>query len=92
MALQRGHYFISGRVQGVGFRYSTYFKAREIGVSGYVRNLDDGRVEVLAEGSGEQLRLFEAFLDQGPRFARVEYIEKKIEDCPGRSCGDFRIT
>ena len=62
---------VSGRVQGVGFRYFTLRAAEELGVAGWVRNLADGRVEVHAEGSPSALELFAARLGRGPSFARV---------------------
>ena len=70
-------YFISGRVQGVGFRYFAERAAREIGVTGWARNLDDGRVEVHANGSPEQLSRFEARLRMGPRYAEVQGFESQ---------------
>lgn len=63
---------VSGRVQGVGFRDATVRCARSLGVRGWVRNGDDGRVLVHAEGPGEALTALEAFLRDGPPGARVE--------------------
>ncbi|NJL26073.1 MAG: acylphosphatase, partial [Calothrix sp. SM1_5_4] len=54
------HYLISGRVQGVGFRAFKHRRAVELGLRGWVRNLSDGRVEVLARGPGETLSQFES--------------------------------
>jgi acylphosphatase len=68
-------FLISGRVQGVGFRYFAERAAREVGVSGWVRNLDDGRVEVHANGSAEQLSELEARLRMGPARADVRGFE-----------------
>jgi acylphosphatase len=68
-------YFISGRVQGVGFRYFVEKWAGAIGVSGYVRNLDDGRVEVYAAGHPDQLSELEGRLWMGPRMAEVRGVE-----------------
>lgn len=66
---------VSGRVQRVGYRDWTVRNARELGLTGWVRNLSDGRVEVLAEGDEESLhRLVEA-LRNGPRLATVEHVE-----------------
>ena len=64
-------FVISGRVQGVGFRAFAEHTAHLIGVSGWARNLDDGRVEVHANGRADQLNDFEARLRQGPRWADV---------------------
>lgn len=83
-------FVISGRVQGVGFRYHTLLAAQDIGVTGYVRNLDDGRVQVLATGDTAQLAALRAFLRRGPAWARVDDIaESAVEDA--ESFSDFRI-
>jgi acylphosphatase len=68
-------YLISGRVQGVGFRYFAQRTAGELGVSGWARNLDDGRVEVQANGTARQLDDLEARLRQGPLHADVRSVE-----------------
>ena len=68
-------YLISGRVQGVGFRYFTEAAAAREGIFGWVRNTPDGRVEVVAEGDAEALQRFERSLGHGPRGARVERVE-----------------
>ena len=67
----RRSYLISGVVQGVGFRYFTGREGRRIGVKGWVRNLDGGRVEALAEGSPGQLEEFEQVIKRGPPGASV---------------------
>ena len=66
-------YLISGRVQGVGFRYFAQDAAQREGVSGWVRNLPDGRVEALVEGEEEAVTRVERALLQGPGGARVAY-------------------
>jgi len=66
---------VSGRVQGVGFRFFTQDIARREGLTGIVRNLADGRVEVVAEGDDESLTRLEAALRRGPSHARVEHVE-----------------
>lgn len=68
----RVHLHVSGLVQGVFFRQSTVDEARRLGVAGWVRNLPDGRVEVLAEGSKAALDGLVAFCRRGPPAARVE--------------------
>jgi len=68
-------YLISGMVQGVGYRAFAERCALQIGVSGWARNQNDGRVEVLAQGTVEQLEDFEAQLRQGPRWAQVRAVE-----------------
>lgn len=70
-------WLIQGRVQGVGFRWSTARRANAIGVAGWVRNLPDGQVEVAAKGTEEQLAVLEAFLAVGPGSADVENVEKR---------------
>jgi acylphosphatase len=73
MAARR--FLISGRVQGVGYRYFAEHSAHETGVTGWARNLDDGRVEVHANGTAAQLDDFEGRLRTGPRFADVRSVE-----------------
>jgi acylphosphatase len=68
-------YLISGRVQGVGYRYFAQRAARELGVTGWARNLDDGRVEVQGNGVVEKLSEFEARLRKGPNGADVRGFE-----------------
>lgn len=76
------HYLISGRVQGVGYRAFAQRTAARIGLLGWVRNLDDGRVEALARGSDEQFRRWEMELRQGPSRALVEQLQSRIVDGP----------
>lgn len=67
---------LEGRVQGVGYRYATYQKAKELGVKGYVKNLPDGRVEAVFEGPNDKLKSILAWCERGgPRFARVDNVE-----------------
>lgn len=68
-------YLISGRVQGVGFRNFAYRHASSLALSGWVRNLPDGRVEVVASGSSEALHEFQEFLKAGPRHAQVDSVQ-----------------
>jgi acylphosphatase len=68
-------YVVSGRVQGVGFRYFTQDTARREGLAGVVRNLPDGRVEAVAEGDSEALGRFEVALRRGPARARVDSVD-----------------
>lgn len=65
------HAIVSGSVQGVGFRHYTKLKARELGLSGFVRNLADGNVEVWAEGSPFAVLNLLRWLEDGPPAARV---------------------
>ena len=71
----RRRYLVEGEVQGVGFRYFAVRRALRIGVSGWVRNLPDGRVEALAEGSLAALAEFEAALRRGPDMADVTNLQ-----------------
>lgn len=71
-------YCVSGQVQGVFFRASARERARELGLSGWVRNLPDGRVEALAAGSVEALAEFESWLTHGPQQARVSGVTSEV--------------
>ncbi len=75
MALKRVRFVVSGRVQGVWYRQSTYEKAQRLGLRGWVRNLDDGRVEILAEGSEGRLQQLELWCHEGPPLAQVTQVE-----------------
>ncbi|MFH1743961.1 MAG: acylphosphatase [bacterium] len=88
---ERVHLIVSGRVQGVGFRYYTYDEAVRIGVVGCVRNLYDGGVEVIAEGTRPQLDALIASVRQGPAFARVVEVRESWESAKGQF-REFRIT
>ena len=88
--LEAKTYRVRGRVQGVGFRWFVENAAREIGVAGWVRNRSDGSVEVLAQGSREQLFSLRAKLHEGPRAARVDEVEE-FESQPQADMKTFRI-
>ncbi len=64
-----------GRVQGVGFRYATQGAAKRLGVSGWVQNLPDSRVEVLAEGGVAETESLATWCERGPLFAKVTQVE-----------------
>ena len=68
------HLIITGRVQGVGFRYYATRYAENIGIRGYVKNLADGSVEILAEGEEEQIEQFKDRLEKGSGYARIDDI------------------
>jgi acylphosphatase len=72
-------YLIQGRVQGVGFRFFAERSAHQFGISGYVKNLWDGNVEVYAVGDLTRLEEFKRQLAQGPRSARVTHIDESDE-------------
>jgi acylphosphatase len=71
-------FLVSGRVQGVFYRASTRNEAHRLGIAGSARNLDDGRVEVIASGPDEALMELERWLWQGPSSARVENVTREV--------------
>jgi acylphosphatase len=83
-------FVVRGRVQGVGFRWFVEREAHVLGISGWVRNNSDGSVEVLAQGSREQLLGLRSRLRQGPRAARVDDVEE-FEAKPVSGLNTFRI-
>jgi acylphosphatase len=74
---QTRRYFVSGIVQGVGFRFFAQREAEKLRVCGYVRNLLDGRVEVLAIGTPAQLDGMKSALERGPRFSSVSGVREE---------------
>jgi acylphosphatase len=89
--LARAHVFISGRVQGVNFRWYTQRKAQELGVTGWVRNLWDGRVEALFEGEEKLVQRAVDWCHVGPPSAQVDRVEVNYEQ-PSGEFSRFRIT
>jgi acylphosphatase len=83
-------WFIRGRVQGVGYRYFAQRAAVELGLTGYARNLDDGRVEVYATGPAAKLGEFAGMLYRGPRWGEVRGVEE--QEAAVQEYGTFRIT
>lgn len=83
------HYFITGKVQGVWFRDSTRKEAIKLGVTGWVRNLDDGRVEAMVCGSEQQLQALHAWLQHSPELAKVR--DLSVADKPCEEFADFTI-
>jgi acylphosphatase len=83
-------FFISGAVQGVGYRFFAQRAAARHQVLGYVRNLEDGRVEALAEGNPNAVEGFKHELLAGPTFSRVEHIEELVLE-PSKLYSSFRI-
>jgi acylphosphatase len=73
---QAKRFFVSGRVQGVGFRFFAERTATSLGVGGYVKNLYDGRVEVYAIGSAEQIDALKNALQRGPRMSGVDRVDE----------------
>lgn len=88
--LVRVHVFVSGRVQGVAYRFFVERLAADIPMTGWVRNLRDGRVEVIAEGEKTDLENFLGELRRGPRLARVDDLDFLWEDYRGEF-RDFQI-
>ena len=83
-------YRVRGRVQGVGFRWFVEREAQSIGIAGWVRNRSDGTVEVLAQGTREQLFSLRSKLQQGPRASRVDDVEE-VESQVQQDMKTFRI-
>jgi len=77
MCLLNVHLFISGRVQKVGFRFFAKMKAKELGLSGWVCNLPDNRVEVVVVGNEEKINKIIEWLHQGSPLARMDNVEIK---------------
>jgi len=78
--LSRTRVLVSGRVQGVFFRDSTREKARALGLSGWVRNLPDGRVEAVFEGGGDRVEEMLSWCEEGPPEARVQNVSSENEE------------
>jgi len=83
-------FFISGEVQGVGFRYFALRSAGRHQVHGFAKNLTDGRVEVLAEGSLNEVEAFRHDLAAGPSHSRVAQVEELVVE-PSGLYSNFRI-
>jgi len=88
--MRRVRAVVSGEVQGVGFRFYARERARQLGVAGWVRNLDDGTVEVEAEGESGAVERMLAWLDRGPREARVARVD--VTEVPVVHAQEFTIT
>lgn len=84
------HLFISGRVQGVFFRTHTHKKAQELKLTGWVKNLSDGRVETFAEGPMQNLQTFVDWCHRGPPAAQVQHVDIEWFEGENRH-GYFRI-
>ena len=84
MIQKRIHIFVTGRVQGVFFRQSTRVMAIKNNVNGWVRNLDDGRVEIIAEGETQNIDNFVTWCKTGPANSRVDEFELLDENSTGQ--------
>ena len=82
---------VSGRVQGVGFRYFTCRLAEEFAVTGYVRNLPNGDVEIVAEGDQAVVEEFIARAGKGPSYSRITEVKSYLEPPEGKY-GSFGIS
>lgn len=86
------HYLVSGRVQGVGFRWFVHREASEIGLRGWVKNTDDGHVEVVAAGDEAQLADLERAIKRGSKGSRVDRLQMHVlTDEEGEKLGPFLI-
>jgi acylphosphatase len=86
------HFLIRGRVQGVGFRWFVHREASELDLRGWVRNTEDGDVEVVASGTPEDLAELRGSLRRGPRGSRVDnIIEHRLEEGETKELNAFRI-
>ena len=86
------HYLIKGRVQGVGFRWYVHHEAGMLGLRGWVRNTEDGDVEVVAAGESDDLASLRLVLDRGSRGSRVDkIIEHPLDDSEDKDLGPFQI-
>ncbi len=86
------HFLIKGRVQGVGFRWFVHREASELELHGWVRNTEDGDVEIVAAGTPEDLTDLRASVKRGPRGSRVDrVIEHQLDEREGKELEAFRI-
>jgi len=86
------HFLVQGRVQGVGFRWYVHREASELDLRGWVRNTEDGEVEVVAHGDAANLAELRASLKRGPRGSRVDrVIEHYLDESEAEGLGSFRI-
>ncbi len=85
------HLIISGRVQMVGFRFFAYHTAREMNITGFVRNLPDRTVEITAQGTREDVNRFTLRMRSGPPAARVDGVQSKQVHPPSHYFDSFSI-
>jgi acylphosphatase len=86
------HFLIQGRVQGVGFRWFVHREASELNLRGWVRNTEEGEVEVVASGTLEDLAELRATLRRGPRGSRVDHlVERYLDESEAAGLHSFRI-
>lgn len=87
--MNRAEFKVYGLVQGVGFRYFVYRKAKELGLVGFAKNLFDGSVLVIAEGEKEKLEKLYNYLKIGPAYARVDKVQIEYTSPTGTFNGFF---
>lgn len=86
------HFLVRGRVQGVGFRWFVHREASELELHGWVRNTEDGDVEIVAAGDPEDLSELRSSLRRGPRGARVDNVlEHRLDEAEAANLSAFRI-
>jgi acylphosphatase len=85
------HAYVSGKVQGVFFRANTADMANRLGVKGWVRNLNNGKVEVLAEGPRDKLQQLLNWLKRGPVWAKVDNVNHEFSDMEDENFRNFTI-
>lgn len=85
--MQRAYIMVHGYVQGVFFRHNTKKEALILGLKGYVKNMADGTVEVVAEGSEDKIKELIEFCKKGPEAAQVEKVDVKFEKATGEFNG-----
>ena len=84
--MKRTHIYVEGIVQGVYYRDNTELKDREYGLSGWVRNLSDGRVEIVCEGAEKDIQRLISWCQEGPSRAHVQKVDVEWE----KSTGEFK--
>jgi len=86
------HFLVQGRVQGVGFRWFVHHEASNLDLRGWVRNTEEGEVEVLASGSADNLNALRSILHRGPRGCRVDHVqERQLAASEAEGLSSFRI-
>ncbi|UCG00679.1 MAG: acylphosphatase [Candidatus Heimdallarchaeota archaeon] len=91
--MKRVRIYVTGRVQGVFFRVYTRDMARQLAICGYVRNLPDGRVEIVAEGTEDSLRKIATWAkNEGSPYSRIASTKEVWEDIEKPQFSDFQIT
>jgi len=87
----RKHWFVSGRVQGVSFRAFTYENATDLKMTGWMRNLTDGRVEIVAEGTAKAIDALLEKVKKGPEGSRVDGVKESSVDEKEKLADHFQI-